>query len=63
MFSYSIQVYCVSMVYSDDSATEGHVKILYQESFVYIFRYLWHKQHHKNDTYVKIRNPCCNFPM
>ena len=26
MFSYRIQVYCASMVYSDESATQGHIK-------------------------------------
>ena len=29
VFSYRIQDYCASMVYSDESATYGHFKILY----------------------------------
>ena len=27
MLSYRIQVYCASMVYSDESATYGHIKM------------------------------------
>ena len=39
MFSYGIQVYCASMVYSDESANSDHLKILYHQSFVYIVNF------------------------
>ena len=29
VFSYKIQVYCASMVYSDESATQGHINLRY----------------------------------